>query len=237
MAYLIGFTDGTIRPEANISRAEVATIFFRLLTDEARETYWSQYSPYSDVKADAWYNNAVCTLSRMGILNGYPDGTFRPDAPITRSEFTKVAISFFDYAEGYYVYGGEFSDVTGAEWFASYLAAALDYGLIEGMPDGTFRPLNNISRAEACTIVNRTLGREPDGDHLLSRREMITWPDNSTSAWYYADMQEATNSHDYYWDEDDEVEEWTEKLEERDWAALERSWSNAYDAPGGEVMD
>ena len=237
VAYLIGFTDGTIRPEANISRAEVATIFFRLLTDEARETYWSQYSPYSDVKADAWYNNAVCTLSRMGILNGYPDGTFRPDAPITRSEFTKVAISFFDYAEGYYVYGGEFSDVTGAEWFASYLAAALDYGLIEGMPDGTFRPLNNISRAEACTIVNRTLGREPDGDHLLSRREMITWPDNSTSAWYYADMQEATNSHDYYWDEDDEVEEWTEKLEERDWAALERSWSNAYDAPGGEVMD
>ena len=237
VAYLIGFTDGTIRPEANITRAEVATIFFRLLTDEARETYWSQYSPYSDVKADAWYNNAVCTLSRMGILNGYPDGTFRPDAPITRSEFTKVAISFFDYAEGYYVYGGEFSDVTGAEWFASYLAAALDYGLIEGMPDGTFRPLNNISRAEACTIVNRTLGREPDGDHLLSRREMITWPDNSTSAWYYADMQEATNSHDYYWDEDDEVEEWTEKLEERDWAALERSWSNAYDAPGGEVMD
>ena len=237
VAYLIGFTDGTIRPEANISRAEVATIFFRLLTDEARETYWSQYSPYSDVKADAWYNNAVCTLSNMGILDGYPDGTFRPDAPITRSEFTKVAISFFDYAEGYYVYGGEFSDVTGAEWFASYLAAALDYGLIEGMPDGTFRPLNNISRAEACTIVNRTLGREPDGDHLLSRREMITWPDNSTSAWYYADMQEATNSHDYYWDEDDEVEEWTEKLEERDWAALERSWSNAYDAPGGEVMD
>ena len=112
------------------------------------------------------------------------------------------------------------------------------------MPDGTFRPLDNIPRAEAATIVNRTLGREPHEDYLLSRREMITWPDNSTSAWYYADMQEATNSHDYAWivineDEDDEmeVEEWTDKLDERDWAELEQTWSDAYDAPGGEVMD
>ena len=237
VAYLIGFTDGTIRPEADITRAEVATIFFRLLTDEARETYWSQTNAYSDVAPDAWYNNAVSTLTNMGILDGYLDGTFRPNAPITRSEFTKIAVSFFDYTAGEYSYEGWFSDVQGGEWFVEYLTAAMRFGLIEGMPDGTFRPLDNITRAEACTIVNRTLGREPHEDYLLSERRMNTWPDNSTTAWYYADMQEATNSHDYYWDEDDEVEEWTEKLEERDWAALERSWSNAYDAPGGEVMD
>lgn len=244
VGYLIGFTDGTIRPEDDISRAEVATIFFRLLTDEARETYWSQTNSYSDVAPDAWYNNAVSTLSNMGILDGYLDGTFRPNAPITRSEFTKIAVSFFDYAAEEYSYEGWFSDVQGREWFVEYLTAAIEYGLIEGMPDGTFRPLDNITRAEAATIVNRTLGREPHEDYLLSRREMITWPDNSASAWYYADMQEATNSHDYAWivineDEDDEmeVEEWTDKLDERDWAELEQTWSDAYDAPGGEVMD
>ena len=244
VAYLIGFTDGTIRPEADISRAEVATIFFRLLTDEARETYWSQTNSYSDVAPDAWYNNAVSTLSRMGILDGYLDGTFRPNAPITRSEFTKIAVSFFDYAAEEYSYEGWFSDVQGGEWFVDYLTAAVEYGLIEGMPDGTFRPLDNITRAEACTIVNRTLGREPHEDYLLSERRMNTWPDNSASAWYYAAMQEATNSHDYAWvvinenkDDEMEVEEWTNKLDERDWAELERTWSDAYDAPGGEVMD
>ena len=244
VAYLIGFTDGTIRPEADISRAEVATIFFRLLTDEARETYWSQTNSYSDVAPDAWYNNAVSTLSRMGILDGYLDGTFRPNAPITRSEFTKIAVSFFDYAAEEYSYEGWFSDVQGGEWFVDYLTAAVEYGLIEGMPDGTFRPLDNITRAEACTIVNRTLGREPHEDYLLSERRMNTWPDNSASAWYYAAMQEATNSHDYAWvvinenkDDEMEVEEWTDKLDERDWAELEQTWSDAYDAPGGEVMD
>ena len=138
------------------------------------------------------------------------------------------------------MYDGRFSDVEGNEWYVNFLAAAIEYGLIEGMPDGTFHPLDNITRAEACTIVNRTLGRAPHEDHLLPWREMITWPDNSnTDAWYYAAMQEATNSHDYAWTVEDreDVEEWTEKLEERDWAALERTWSDAHDAPGGEVMD
>lgn len=249
VAYIIGYTDGLVRPEGSIARSEVATIFFRLLTDEARETYWSQSNPYSDVDIDDWYNNAISTLTNMGILDGYPDGTFRPTDPITRSEFTKIAVSFFDYADENFRYDGRFSDVEGDEWYANFLAAAVEYGLIEGLPDGTFRPLADITRAEACTIVNRTLGREPHEDHLLPWREMITWPDNeNTDAWYYAAMQEATNSHDYTWitldendrdDEDDDevVEEWIEKLEERDWAALERAWSEANDAPGGEVMD
>lgn len=228
-----------VKPEGNITRAEAVTIFFRLLTDEARETYWSQVNDYSDVDAGAWYNNAISTLSNMGIVDGYADGTFRPNSAITRAELTKLAVSFFEYADGSFTYGSEYSDVSGGEWYASFVAAANSLGLIEGYPDGTFLPNNPITRAETCTIVNRTLGREPHEDHLLSERVMNTWPDNLKSAWYYEQIQEATNSHDYSWTKEsgETVEEWTTKLEERDWAALERIWSSAYSAPGGEVMD
>ena len=239
VAYLIGFTDGTIRPEASITRAEVATIFFRLLTDGAREQYWSQTNPYPDVDSDDWYNNAISTLTNMGILTGYDNGSFGPTDSITRAEFTTIAVRFFQSAYDY-GYTGGYSDVDGTEWYARYVAAATALGLVEGMPDGTFRPLASITRAEAATIVNRTLGRAPHEDHLLPWAQMITWPDNSSAqAWYYEAMQEATNSHDYTWTEEDgqTVEGWTEKLEERDWAALEREWSNANSAPGGEVMD
>ena len=147
-------------------------------------------------------------------------------------------MSFFDYADQNFVYDGRFSDVEGTEWYVSFLAAAVELGLIEGLPDGTFRPTANITRAEACTIVNRTLGREPHEDHLLPQSQMIVWPDNNVGAWYYEAMQEATNSHDYVWTTEDSesVEDWTAKLEERDWAALEREWSTAHSAPGGEVM-
>ena len=242
VAYIIGFTDGTIRPEANITRGEVATIFFRLLTDESRARNWSQSNSYSDVPADLWCNNAISTLSNMGIINGYTDGTFRPAAPITRSELTKIAVSFFQYADSQgYAYDGRFPDVKGTEWYARYLAAAVEFGLIEGDGNGNFRPDDSITRAETCTIVNRTLGRKPDAAHLLPLGTMITWPDNSNvNAWYYAAMQEATNSHDYNWvhqtQGQDRFESWTAKLAERDWAALERMWSNANSAPGGEVV-
>jgi len=242
VAYIIGYPDGTVRPDGNITRAEVATIFFRLLTDEARETYWCQANGYTDVPAQRWYNNAVSTLSNMGIISGYPDGSFRPDAPITRAELTKIAVGFFQYADQHFRYQGDFSDVTGREWYAGFVAAASALGLIEGYPDGTFRPNEAITRAETCTIVNRTLGRKPHEDHLLPYEVMITWPDNRLDAWYYAQIQEATNSHDYLWIsitenwEAVEAEEWTAKLEERDWAALEHMWSTAHSAPGGEVM-
>ena len=239
VAYIIGYPDGTVRPSGNITRAEVATIFFRLLTDETRAAYWSQTNPYSDVAAAAWYNNAISTLSNMGIVDGYPDGSFRPNASITRAELTKIAVSFFEYADKNYAYKGEYSDVSGNEWYAGFVAAANALGLIEGYPDGTFLPNNPITRAETCTIVNRTLGRKPHEDHLLGEQVMITWPDNIEGVWYYEQMQEATNSHDYAWtaEDGDAVENWTAKPEERDWAALERVWSNAYSAPGGEVMD
>ena len=231
-AYIIGYEDGTVRPQGNITRAEVATIFFRLLTDEVRAEYWSTVSGYTDVKAGDWYNNAISTLSDLGIITGYEDGTFRPNASISRAEFVTIATRFFDYAAEY---EGAFSDVSYSSWYADFVQAAVDMGLVNGYENGTFRPNASITRAEAVAIVNRVLLRRPDADHLLPWSVMNTFSDNVLeSAWYYADIQEATNSHDYEWLKSG-VEDWTEKLPERDWAALEREWSKAYDAPGGEV--
>lgn len=228
-AYIVGYEDGTIRPQNNITRAEVATIFFRLLTDNARARYWSQTNDYTDVAADSWYNNAISTLSNMGIINGYEDGTFQPNASITRAEFTAIATRFFDYTAEY---DGAFNDVSRSAWYADCVQAAVDMGLVDGYPDGGFHPNSNITRAEAVTIVNRVLNRAPHEDHLLDEDEMNVWPDNVYGAWYYADMQEATNSHDYDWIRvsGERVEEWTEKLPERDWAALEQEWSSSHDA-------
>ena len=226
-AYIVGYEDGEVKPNNNITRAEVATIFFRLLTDDARARYWSQTNDYTDVAADSWYNNAISTLSNMGIINGYEDGTFKPNASITRAEFTAIATRFFDYTAEY---DGAFNDVSRSAWYADCVQAAVDMGLVDGYPDGGFHPNSNITRAEAVTIVNRVLNRAPHEDHLLDEDEMNVWPDNVYGAWYYADMQEATNSHDYDWIRvfGERVEEWTEKLPERDWAALEQEWSSAY---------
>ena len=237
-AYIIGYPGGTVQPQGDITRAEVATIFFRMLTDEARAENWSQTNNYTDVAPADWYNNAISTLTNMGIISGEPDGSFRPNDPITRAEFTKIAVGFFEEAGNYVE--GTFVDVPANAWYADFIDAAVDLGLIEGYPDGTIRPEATITRAEACTIVNRTLGRVPDKDHLLPEEDMVLWPDNSdVNAWYYAQMQEATNSHDYEWtgEGDEQIENWTEKLEDRDWDALETEWSEAGDAPGGEVMD
>ena len=218
-AYLIGNDDGLIRPELNITRAEVATIFFRLLTDETRESFWSDTNSYTDVAAGSWYNNAVSTLSAIGVLGGYEDGSFRPNASITRAEFAKIAVSFFEL-EGLDC-ENPFLDVAPGAWYAESVAAAAEIGLIEGYEGGLFRPDAPITRAEACTIVNRTLGRAPHAAGLLPESEMNLWPDNmDASAWYYAQIQEATNSHDFVWA--GEFEQWTQKLPERDWDALQR---------------
>ena len=238
-AYIIGYPDGNVHPQGNITRAEVATIFFRLLRDPVRTQYWSQTNSYSDVAGDKWYNNAISTLSNMGIICGYPDGTFRPGAPITRAELTKIAASFFADPRVAREYDGRFSDVKGSEWYIAYLMKAIEEALIYGYPDGTFGPNRPITRAETCAIVNRTLGRKPEKDHLLPESDMINWPDNiNRNIWYYAQMQEATNSHDYRWISigSEACEQWTAKLAERNWAALERAWSHAHSAPGGEVM-
>ena len=234
-SYIIGYSDGTLQPYGTITRGEVATIFFRLLTDDTREEYWSQVNDYTDCSSDLWCNNAISTLTNMGIIDGFSDGTFRPYAKITRAQFAKIAVGFFETTRE--DYQGYFTDVDINAWYTEYVEAAARVGLIEGFNDGTFRPNTNITRAQACVIVNRALGRAPDEDRLLDEDEMITWPDNNPDDWFYADMQEATNSHDYTWVtvSGDKVEKWTEKLEQRDWAALEHAWSTAHSAPGGEV--
>lgn len=207
-----------VKPQNNITRAEVATIFYRLLEDEVRDEYDTTVNNFSDVSADAWYNQTVSTLSSMGIVKGYEDGTFRPNAPITRAEFGAIATRFFEETGATYE-PGTFSDVVGDEWFAGAIQDAVNLGLIGGYEDGTVRPNNNITRAEACAIVNRTLGRVPDVDHLLPEDVMKTWPDNPESAWFYADMQEATNGHEYEWITEDgnKVENWTEIMLDNDW--------------------
>lgn len=206
-----------VQPEGKITRAEVATIFYRLLKDEVRDKYDTAYNGFSDVDRDDWFNVTVSTLSNMDIVKGYDDGSFRPNAPITRAEFAAIATRFFEKTGATYE-PGTFTDVNGSEWFAGAIQDAVDLGLIGGYPDGTMRPNNNISRAEACAIVNRTLGRVPDADHLLPTDEMKTWPDNKSNDWYYADIQEATNGHEYKWITEDKnkVEEWT-KLLNKDW--------------------
>ena len=233
-AYIVGYEDGSVQPEGDITRAEVATIFFRLLTDESRNEFWSQTNDYTDVPADAWYNNAVSTLTNAGIIDGYEDGTFKPDGNITRAEFATIAVRFFEAT-----YDGEdlFSDIAG-HWAQDYINEAANAGIVDGYPDGTFRPQQLITRAEAMTMVNRTIDRHPHEDHLLD--DMIVWPDNPETAWYYEQVQEATNSHEYTMNTDDEqnpYEIWTELLPNRDWSELEKEWSDANDGAGsGEVV-
>ena len=233
-AYIVGYEDGSVQPEGDITRAEVATIFFRLLTDESRNEYWSQTNPYSDVSADDWFNNAVSTLTNAGVLDGYEDGTFKPNGNITRAEFATITARFFEAT-----YDGEnlFPDIEG-HWAQDYINEAANAGIVDGYPDGTFGPQKLITRAEAMTMVNRTIDRHPHEDHLLA--DMIVWPDNPETAWYYEQVQEATNSHEYTMNTDDEqnpYEIWTKLLPNRDWSELEKEWSDANDGAGsGEVV-
>ena len=228
-------TKKPVKPQGNITRAEVATIYFRMLTDESRNHIWCQDSGYPDVALADWFNNAIATLSNGGIISGYPDGTFDPNGYITRAEFAVIAARFFDMD-----YQGEdlFPDIDG-HWAQDYINQAAENGFIEGYPDGTFGPDKYITRAEAVTLVNRTLDRHPDPDHFLEG--MLVWPDNlDTEQWYYADMQEATNSHEYQVKKDaqgNEYEVWTKVLPVRDWEAFEKEWSDANSAENpGEVV-
>lgn len=236
-AYIVGYPDGMVHPEWQITRAETATIFFRMLTDESREDFWSQVNPYYDVLPEDWFNNAISTLTNAGILNGYPDGNFVPNGNITRAEFAAMAVRFFTDEQDE-VEEDAFPDI--ADHWANYeINLAYAKEIIEGYPDGTFKPDQEITRAEAVTIVNRVLERHPHKEHLLE--DMIVWPDNmDTTMWYYEDIQEATNSHvfDRVYDEDKvPYEIWTELLPVRDWVALEREWSdyNSSHNPGEVV--
>ena len=225
----------SFRPGEALTRAELVKALYHMAGCPA---VIQSMPAFTDVKSGD-YISALTWAVGNKLVSGYADNTFRPDAPITRAELTKIAAGFFSDPRVAATYDGRFSDVQGAEWYISYLMTAIKEGLIEGYPDGSFRPNRPITRAETCTIVNRTLGRKPEKDHLLPESDMINWPDNlDRNVWYYAQMQEATNSHDYRWTSvySEVCEQWTAKLIERDWAALERTWSHANSAPGGEVM-
>ena len=216
-AYIVGYPDSTVRPQNGITRAEVATIFFRLLTDETRNANSTKSNSYSDVAAGAWYNHAVSTLSAMGIVKGDSQGKFNPNAPITRAEFAAIAARFDDKANTTAV---DFSDIA-SHWAKNEISAAANNGWINGYTDGTFRPNNKITRAEAMTLVNRVLKRLPETAKDL-HNNMIKWSDNSdTSAWYYLAVQEATNSH-YYDIKGNKHEKWSKLRETRDWTELEK---------------
>ena len=217
-AYIVGYGNGEVRPQNNITRAEVATIFFRLLTDDVRDENLTKTNRYSDVAATSWYNTAVSTLSSMGIITGYPDGTFRPNAAITRAEFAAIAARFDHDGDKT---AAKFSDIA-THWAKDEISIAYNNGWITGYPDGTFGPQRDITRAETMTLVNRVLNRQPETeDDLLPN--MTVWTDNANpNAWYYLAVQEATNSHYYEFKTNSKYEKWTELRETRDWTQLEK---------------
>ena len=217
-AYIVGYGNGEVRPQNNITRAEVATIFFRLLTDDVRDENLTKTNRYSDVAATSWYNTAVSTLSSMGIITGYPDGTFRPNAAITRAEFAAIAARFDNDGDKT---AAKFSDIA-THWARDEISIAYNNGWITGYPDGTFGPQRDITRAETMTLVNRVLNRQPETeDDLLPN--MTVWTDNANpKAWYYLAVQEATNSHYYKFKTNSKYEKWTELRETRDWTQLEK---------------
>ncbi len=218
-AYIVGYPNGNVEPNGNITRAEVATIFFRLLTEEVRTANSTQSNSLSDVTRGQWFNHAVSTLSSMGIVKGHNDGTFAPNAPITRAEFAAIAARFDDKNTDT---SSKFTDIA-SHWAKNEIGIAANKGWINGYPDGTFRPNQYITRAEAMTLVNRVLNRLPENSSDLLD-SMIKWPDNSdASAWYYLAVQEATNSHAYSdKSKDDKYEKWTTIRETRDWTELEK---------------
>lgn len=216
-AYVIGYPDGTVHPNCQITRAEVATIFFRLLRDEVRDGAFTTSNTYSDVAYGKWYNNPISTMSALGIITGYPDGTFKPNKPITRAEFAAIAARFDETQSGK---SATFSDVIG-HWAAKEIGIAYYNDWIKGYPDGTFKPDQNITRAEAMTLINRVLERKPESPADLLTN-MNKWTDNmDTSKWYYLDVQEATNSHGYT-RKTFNYELWRQMLPDPDWSRYER---------------
>ena len=205
-----------MHPEQNITRAEVATIFFRLLPEASRQAALSRTNAFSDVNEGDWYNVAVSTTAQLGIVKGAPDGAFHPYENITRAEFAVIAARF-DTERG--SADAAFSDVAD-HWAAGEIARAASRGWVRGYTDGTFRPDQPITRGEAMALINRVFGRTPASAADLLEG-MIVWTDNADpAAWYYLDVQEATNSHACAKDESGR-ERWTRLLEAFDWTTLE----------------
>ena len=212
-AYLLGYEDGTVRPNGSISRAEVATVLFRLLKDDVRTQNLTKDNAYSDVPDTAWYSTAVSTLSKMGVISGYPDGTFRPNAPITRAEFAAMIARFDETAKSA---DTPFTDISG-HWAENAIGKAYGNGWVEGSSKTVFCPESNLTRAETATLLNRVLHRLPEKESDLLANQIV-WPDNPETFWGYLAIQEATNSHEYERKADGVHETQTAKRENRDWS-------------------
>lgn len=212
-AYLLGYEDGTVRPNGSISRAEVATVLFRLLKDDVRMQNLTKDNAYSDVSDTAWYAAAVSTLSKMGVISGYPDGTFRPNAPITRAEFAAMIARFDETAKSA---DTPFTDISG-HWAENAIGKAYGNGWVEGSSKTVFCPESNLTRAETATLLNRVLHRLPEKESDLPANQIV-WPDNPETFWGYLAIQEATNSHEYERKADGVHETQTAKRENRDWS-------------------
>ena len=202
-AYIIGYPEGNIRPLSQITREEVAMIFYRLLTDDSRNQLLSDTNSFTDIDSSRWSNRAISTLYTGGIISGYPDGTFRPLAPITRAELSNIASKFDKLnVEG----ASKFADIFG-HWAEDYISSSENNGWIKGYPDMTFKPEQYITRAEAMTLINNVLGRAVPAENI--HPDAMFWPDISEDDWFYEAVMEATNSHNYVY-EDDGDELWTE---------------------------
>ena len=214
-AYIQGYSDGTVRPNANITRAQVATIFFRLLDEDVRDDNLTTYNTFPDVDEDYWANTAISTMASLGVINGRNSGLFDPDAYITRAEFAAICARFDDSGvDGITT----FTDTVG-HWAEDEISRAAALGWIQGYSDGTFRPNQYITRAQAVTMINRVLCRLPeDTDDLLSG--MNTWTDCHEDDWFYLAIQEATNSHDFV-AKDRVYESWTDLNRAPDWSRYE----------------
>lgn len=214
-AYIQGYADGTVRPNAKITRAQVATIFFRLLDEDVRSDYLTTYNTFPDVNADYWANTAISTMASLGVINGRNSGLFDPDAYITRAEFAAICARFDDSnVSGF----DSFTDTFG-HWAEEEIGRAAALGWIQGYDDGTFRPNQYITRAQAVTMINRVLCRLPeDEDDLLPG--MSVWTDCREGDWCYLAIQEATNSHDYV-TKDRVYETWTDLNRAPDWSRYE----------------
>lgn len=212
-AYLLGYEDGTVRPNGSISRAEVATVLFRLLKDDVRMQNLTKDNAYSDVPDTAWYAAAVSTLSKMGVISGYPDGTFRPNEPITRAEFAAMIARFDETAKSA---DTPFTDISG-HWAENAIGKAYGNGWVAGSSKTVFCPESNLTRAETATLLNRVLHRLPEKESDLLANQIV-WPDNPKTFWGYLAIQEATNSHEYERKADGVHETQTAKRENRDWS-------------------
>ncbi|MGN0149676.1 MAG: S-layer homology domain-containing protein [Clostridia bacterium] len=213
-AYVLGYPEGLIKPESNISRQEVATIFFRLLTDDTRDIFYAKSNKFEDVTSDMWSNIAISTMTQARIITGYDEKSFKPANNITRAEFATIAAKF---DSGTYLGPNKFNDIDG-HWASEYINRAAERGWISGYEDGSFKPDAYITRAEAMTLINNVLERHVTPEGMVP--DMATWPDNTPDKWYYTPVQEAANSH--YYEKNGDYETWTELRETRDWTELEK---------------